>query len=59
LFWVQNLSASQQAVTVKDKELQGNVYNVFMGTNERLSERSWMIEPWGYVLYEYRGAVVR
>jgi len=53
-----NLSATQQAVTVKDKELQGNVYNVFMGTNERLSERSWMIEPWGHVLYEYRGVVV-
>ncbi|HZE84879.1 MAG TPA: alpha-amylase family glycosyl hydrolase [Puia sp.] len=48
-----NLSASQQTVTVKDKDLPGDAYNVFMGVRERPGGKSWMIEPWGYAVYEY------
>lgn len=48
-----NLSKKEQAITITDKDLQGNPYNVFMGTNEPLTEKEWKIEPWGYVIYEY------
>jgi glycosidase len=48
-----NLSGKEQKVTVKDKTLTGNPYNVFMGKKEPLSSKQWMIEPWGYVVYEY------
>ena len=51
--WILNLSASQQAVTVADKRLWGKPYNVFMGNNETLNGKPWMIEPWGYVVYTY------
>jgi hypothetical protein len=27
--------------------------NVFSGNKERLTNKQWMIEPWGYVVYEY------
>lgn len=48
-----NLSKKEQSITITDKDLQGNPYNVFMGTNEPLTEKEWKIEPWGYVIYEY------
>jgi hypothetical protein len=25
-----------------------------MGTREPLSDKEWKIEPWGYVVYEYK-----
>ncbi len=53
VFVILNLSAAEQFVTVKDKALWGNPYNVFMGTNEALGGKEWKIEPWGYVVYEY------
>ncbi len=49
-----NLSAAEQTVTVQDKKLWGNPYNVFMGTREKLTNKQWMIEPWGYAVYEYK-----
>ncbi len=48
-----NLSAGEQAITIKDKTLYGKPYNVFMGSREPLTNKQWMIEPWGYVIYEY------
>ena len=48
-----NLSNSEQAITVKDKTLLGNPFNVFMGNREPLTSSEWKIEPWGYVVYEY------
>ncbi len=48
-----NLSKTGQTVTVKDKSLWGKPYNLFMYTNEPLSGKPWLIEPWGYVVYEY------
>ena len=48
-----NLSNKEQTVTVNDKSLAGNPFNVFMGKNEPLSSKPWKIEPWGYVIYKY------
>ena len=49
-----NLSKAAQTVKITDKDLHGNPYNLFMGTNEPLADREWQIEPWGYVVYEYK-----
>ena len=54
VFVILNLSKTEQAIKVTEKDLHGNPYNVFMGTNEPLSEKEWKIEPWGYVVYEYK-----
>jgi len=48
-----NFSATEQTITVKDKSLWGNPYNVFMYNKEPLSGKPWKLEPWGYVVYEY------
>ena len=53
IFVILNLSSAEQAITVKDKSLLGNPYNVFMGNKEPLTNKEWKIEPWGYVVYEY------
>ncbi|HZI54682.1 MAG TPA: alpha-amylase family glycosyl hydrolase [Chitinophagaceae bacterium] len=53
---VLNLSKTEQAITISDKELHGDSYNVFMGTNESVTNKEWKIEPWGYVIYEYISA---
>jgi glycosidase len=50
---IANLSAKPQAITVKETGLQGEPYNVFMGTKEPLKGTPWEIEPWGYVIYTY------
>jgi alpha-amylase len=49
-----NLSYQEQTITIKDKSLLGNPYNVFMGRKETLSDKAWKIEPWGYVVYDYK-----
>jgi len=48
-----NLSANEQTIQIADKSLQGNPYNVFAYTHEKLSGSPWNIEPWGYVIYTY------
>ncbi len=53
VFVIVNLSAKPQTITVKDVDLHGEPYNVFMGTKEPLKETPWSIEPWGYVIYTY------
>ncbi len=53
VFVILNLSDKEQTITVKDKGLYGNPFNVFIGTREHLSNKEWMIEPWGYLVYEY------
>lgn len=50
---VLNLSDKEQEITITDKKLLGDPYNVFMGKNESLTDKPWKIEPWGYVVYEY------
>ena len=54
VFVILNLSNTEQTIKVADKSLHGDPYNVFMGTNEPLSDKEWKIEPWGYVVYEYK-----
>lgn len=49
-----NLSAKEQTITVNDPSLHGKPYNVFMFTNEELSNKPWKLESWGYVIYEYK-----
>ena len=49
-----NLSNKEQAITVNDASLHGNPYNVFMGNAEPLTNKPWNVEPWGYVIYEYK-----
>jgi glycosidase len=48
-----NLSNKEQTITVKDGDLHGRPYNLFMGANEPLTANPWKIEPWGYVVYDY------
>lgn len=49
-----NLSPAEQTIQIKDSLLLGNPYNVFMYTHEPLTDQPWKIEPWGYVIYDYR-----
>jgi len=53
VFVILNLSANDQAVKVNDRSLWGAPYNLFMGHKEKLINKEWKIEPWGYVVYEY------
>ncbi len=53
VFVILNLSAKEQTIKVTDTSLQGEPYNVFMGTKEPLKGTDWKIKPWGYVVYEY------
>jgi alpha-amylase len=48
-----NLSKTAQAIKVKDKDLLGKPYNVFIGKAEELTDKEWKMEPWGYAVYEY------
>jgi alpha-amylase len=57
IFVILNLSKTEQTIKVTDKDLQGNPYNVFMGTAEPLTDKEWKLQPWGYVVYEYSIAV--
>jgi alpha-amylase len=53
IFVILNFSNNLQQITIKDKTLFGNPYNVFKGTKEPLSTQEWNMQPWGYVVYEY------
>jgi alpha-amylase len=48
-----NLSDKEQTITVHNKTLHGNPFNVFMGKPEPLTDKSWKMEPWGYAVYVY------
>ena len=51
-----NFSNEEQDITIRDKSLWGNPYNLFMHAKESLTGRSWKMEPWGYAVYEYSKA---
>ena len=53
VFVILNLSNNPQTITIKEKTLLGNAYNVFKGKKEPLSSKGWNMQPWGYVVYEY------
>jgi hypothetical protein len=49
-----NLSKAEQIIRITDKTLHGKPNNVFMGTTETLGDTEWKMQPWGYVIYEYK-----
>jgi len=53
IFVILNFSDKEQMISVKDKSLQGSIYNVFMGNKEIIGVKSWKMEPWGYAIYKY------
>lgn len=48
-----NLSADEQTITIKDKSLAGNPFNVFARKKEMVNDKAWTLKPWGYTVYEY------
>jgi len=48
-----NLSDKEQTISIQDKTLFGNPYNVFLGRKEPLSAASWKMEAWGYTVYSF------
>jgi alpha-amylase len=48
-----NFSSSKQAVTIREKGLMGNAFNVFKNKKENITPKEWSLEPWGYAVYEY------
>ena len=48
-----NLSPSEQTITLTEKSVFGNAYNVFKGENETVNSKPWLLEPWGYTVFEY------
>ena len=55
IFVILNFSTSEQTITINDNSLLGNPFNVFSESNETLTQKSWKMKPWGYVVYEYVG----
>lgn len=53
VFVILNFSNKTEPITIKEKALFGNAFNVFKGTKESLSSKGWNMEPWGYAVYEY------
>ena len=48
-----NFSANKQMVTIREKGLLGNAYNVFKNKKETITPGERSLEPWGYAVYEY------
>lgn len=49
-----NLSDKEQRFNIKDEIIAGNPYNVFLFVNEKTAlSHQFIIEPWGYIVYEY------
>ena len=53
VFVILNLSANEQTIKVNDRSLWGAPANLFMGYKEKIINKEWKMEPWGYVVYEY------
>ncbi len=50
-----NLSRQPQSFTIKDPAVHGQPMNVFLGVKEKVSSTHvFSIEPWGYIVYEYK-----
>ena len=48
-----NLSDKNQSLSIEDKTLFGNPYNIFTGKRELLDAANREIESWGYRVYSY------
>jgi alpha-amylase len=53
VFVILNFSNKEQTISITDKTLYGNPYNVFAYKREILGAKTWNIEPWGYAVYSY------
>jgi len=53
VFVILNLSSHPQAISIQEKTFFGQTYNVFKGAKETLTDKGWMMQPWGYAVYEY------
>ncbi|MFT3980810.1 MAG: alpha-amylase family glycosyl hydrolase [Ferruginibacter sp.] len=52
---VLNLSKQGQKFTIKDAVINGEPLNIFLGVNEKINDQhEFSIEPWGYIVYEYK-----
>ena len=52
---VLNLSKLPQKFTITDASIDGEPLNIFMGVKEKIStSHQFSIEPWGYIVYEYK-----
>lgn len=50
-----NLSNEPQRFRIKDRNLMGQPMNVFMGVPEKVNPTHiFSIEPWGYIVYDYK-----
>lgn len=50
-----NLSKQPQKFTISDTAIDGEPMNVFMGVKEKVdTKHEFSIEPWGYIVYEYK-----
>jgi glycosidase len=54
VFVILNLSGSRQSIHLKERALSGSVYNVFKATKETLTNKESVLQPWGYVVYEFK-----
>ena len=51
---VLNLSAEPQSFTIKQKEVYGNVTNIFSGAKEKLfNNYVYNMKPWDYLVFDY------
>ena len=52
---VMNLSRQGQKFKITDALINGEPLNVFMGVNEKINDQhEFSIEPWGYIVYDYK-----
>ncbi len=50
-----NMSATEQKFTIKNKELSGTPFNVFLMQSEKIDPaHEYNIEPWGFIVYDYK-----
>jgi alpha-amylase len=50
-----NLSNQPQQFTISDQSIFGNPLNVFLGVKEKVNATHvFSIEPWGFIVYEYK-----
>lgn len=53
VFVILNFSDHPEIVNVTDSSLYGTPLNMLKGTNEIINGVSFMMQPWGYALYDY------
>lgn len=50
-----NFSATEQKFTIKNKDISGKPYNVFLKQSETINPaHTYNIEPWGFIVYDYK-----